>query len=958
MKAIKNKENLFSKLSLKSGTSAPKMRWILKLLNHLPTHPAFSFDHYIEGALLLMSQVDKSFIDMRDHKILYWLLEQLPVIEKTSSVTAQHEACQLHTFCHTLPFPFQSKKVLGIFLILDRVSIDDENIKKIVLENHADISIVEGSFFYLYNHRMQTIKMYFEIQKNDAFFSDNEILHLEQTLPKLILSQAQANKTPLVIPGNREILIKSFNWIMQEISKNDLPQAFIHFSKAMGDTFQFSAIVCGIKKNGLPSLKTLLDHSDIHIESSTTYEEQGIIKEGVIMEVHIPVDATRSLTSARKKSSNLIQSLLGEFRDVNGGLLEKIEENFKLFSTQVKAPLPTLQTFFSSITPQERQATAPIDLLEALYNLQIQQKKETHETHYAIYENKALICISLKIPGNSFEKEFRYALSPHFPQIVFASTHTQDAKIISCALLKNSENKSMSLNDLSFSFYQNWLEKKELKQILRLSSNVYFTSFDPRIGTEEETSYLHKILFEGLMRIGPDGSLKNGIAHKVQVSQEGRHYRFFLRKSFWSNGLPLTAHDFVHSWTTSLQPNFLSPLSYLFYNIENAQEIKEGLLPSNTLGIQAFDDYTLDVKLSSPTSYFLELCAISLFSPISKVIDTQNPSWSKAEGSNYICNGPFYIEKKENRDKLTLKKNPFYWDNSQIKLEKVKISFFSKEKSLDLFNKKHIDALLYPLYRSDNSNLIKVESTKKWEGLVQTKYLCFNCSNPVFRNRKMRHALSLAIQREQLVSQLSVKNIPHYSPYSPHFTQITSQRESEENIPHAQDLFARELQKQGTWEKIQKQQIYVSPRYELLANLIVDQINAVFNLDWKTSVILDFNKLYELLGDGKFPITIYGWIDWIQDPSYFLEIFSSSKNTSSRCFWTNQALKSLIQKIRKIDSQETRSQLHSSAEHILHEEKPMIPLLYTSTTSFLHQNIQHSQKSKARKLEIRYMYKE
>ena len=66
------------------------------------------------------------------------------------------------------------------------------------------------------------------------------------------------------------------------------------------------------------------------------------------MEVHIPVDATRSLTSARKKSSNLIQSLLGEFRDVNGGLLEKIEENFKLFSTQVKAPLPTLQTFFSN----------------------------------------------------------------------------------------------------------------------------------------------------------------------------------------------------------------------------------------------------------------------------------------------------------------------------------------------------------------------------------------------------------------------------------------------------------------------------------------------------------------------------------------------------------------------------------------------------------------------------------
>ena len=410
--------------------------------------------------------------------------------------------------------------------------MDLESAKQLVLSSLANSLLVAGSSFSLTNQRAQTTKIYLEIQKDRKFFSSQEVSLFRKKIPELVLDQAQDSSIPPINLNNKELLIKSFHWIMRDIEKNDLPHVFIDFIKGVANTFQFSALVCRFKKPNKPSLNVLLEHPDVRIEASTTYEEKGWVKEGVMMEFCVPIDERPSLVRARKKSALLIQSLLGDFRDVNGGLLEKIEENFELFSAKISAPLSILETFFYSITPQERQATASIEALQVLYQLQDQQRKETKETDYAVYENETLVCCSLKIPGDFFEKEFRHSLLSHFPELLFATMDTRYANIVGCVLSKNHEEDSARLKDLAFSFYQDWLQKKEIKQVLRISSSVYFTSFDPRIGTEEETSYLHKMIFEGLMRIGPDGSIQNGIAHKIDITQNGCHYRFFLRKSF------------------------------------------------------------------------------------------------------------------------------------------------------------------------------------------------------------------------------------------------------------------------------------------------------------------------------------------------------------------------------------------------------------------------------------------
>ena len=267
----------------------------------------------------------------------------------------------------------------------------------------------------------------------------------------------------------------------------------------------------------------------------------------------------------------------------------------------------------------------------------VQQKFSSNEFGYAIHEDEETVCITTKATQISFEKEYRHSLIHNFPNLLITSVLIKDTVIVSCGVQKTDPIDIEKLKETTQKFYHTWLEKKEVKQVLKLGCVSDFISLDPRIGSQEEPSHLLKMLFEGLTRIGPDGTPQNALARKIEVSESELRYRFYLRKSRWSNGMPLTAHDFAHAWRMSS----VSPLSYLFYPIKNALAVKECLLPQTALGIRAVDTLTLEVELEHPTPYFLELCAHSSFSPVCRIIDLENPSWPSAKGKGYVCNGPF-----------------------------------------------------------------------------------------------------------------------------------------------------------------------------------------------------------------------------------------------------------------------------------------------------------------------------
>ncbi len=912
---------------------------------------AFSFEKYLDAAIILLNHVDKSFIETRSNELLLWLLEKL---FNSRDIISSNSRCTLQTFRHTITFPFRTKEVLSFFIEIKNCSLDLDTLKKIILENYDGITFVDGSFISIVDQSDKTVKAYLELQK-ETIFSENEVSVFKNTIPQIITNFLSKPKVQLVVPSNRELLIKSFQWIIKDLKTKDLPHVFIDFSIQTASSFHFSALICSVREHKDASIRNKLSHQDIHVEYTNTLEEKKCLKEGVVLTIEIAATPSLSIIDARKKSYLLIQDLIGPFRDINGGLLEQIECNFNLFCSEINAPVEDLKSFFYGIVPQERQATAPIQLLKKAY-ISMNRKSSNNEIDYFVEEDKDTLCITVKTTHVEFEREFRHLLLSKFPETLIASTYTEGISVIGCILQKNDHKKNELLKNLTFSFYRHWREKKELKQVLKLGCTTEFSSFDPRIGTEEESSCLLKMLFEGLTKIGANGFPEKALAKKIEVLNSGLLYRFHLRKSYWSNETPVTAHDFYYSWETSLKPDFSSPLSYLFYPIKNAKAIKEGNMHSSSLGVRVVDDFTLEVELQYPCPYFLELCAHSAFSPICRSVDINNPSWPKSLGTSYICNGPF-IADKINSKEIVLKKNFLFWEKKRVKLEKVIISSMTEEESLLLFQERKLDSLLYPFCKNKIlkfQNLINLHQKKC---TAEVRYFSFNCSKLPFSNKKIRVAFSLAIQRELLANSFSNKATPHYSPYSPEFSQLSLTKADEENQVLAKKLFFEGLAELKLNSEIfNKEYIYATPQSQGIEKLITKQLNNLFEINLRSSLV-DASKLFSLIRKRKINIYIYAWMNRIQDPSYFLSSFSSPKNITNFPSWNNQKINYLNQLIQETFDLKNRKELHYQAENLLYQEKPIIPLLSISDYSLIQPNIYDIYVGNSQEFDIRYCYK-
>lgn len=114
-------------------------------------------------------------------------------------------------------------------------------------------------------------------------------------------------------------------------------------------------------------------------------------------------------------------------------------------------------------------------------------------------------------------------------------------------------------------------------------------------------------LFEGLYTQDNSGNLVPALALEMDVSDDKKTYTFNLRRDAkWSDGRPVTAHDFEYAWKRVADPKTGSEYaSYIsLMSLANADDVISGKKPVNKLGVKALDDYTLQAVLSKPIPYF------------------------------------------------------------------------------------------------------------------------------------------------------------------------------------------------------------------------------------------------------------------------------------------------------------------------------------------------------------------
>lgn len=918
----------------------------------LAQDPQLSPFLHLEIALNLLPNVENSFVEMRGIEFFRFLFEKLI----SNKPLAHSNKCIISPFIHSVDFPFSSQEVLGLLIEIQGIHGELKSIKSPFDQKWRNIHLIEGSSFMLLFPKRNVTIFYFEIQKKGGKFSEAKIKELKSDIYDVIQELATKETFEQTSLDNYEFSIKTFQWIMKDLKENDLPHVFIDLDQRTYEILQFSALVCRIRDGHASSLEDQLENPRIHIEWKSLEKGEKFCKEGVIFKVELPA-SFYSVVEARQQVAAFIQSLIGPFRDINGGLIEKAEENFYEFTKEVAAPSSVLREFFFSISPEEKRATFPSSLLGIIY-LELDKYLQSDSLmSYGVESKQEWTSVTIKMVGR-YEKEWKTTLMKLFPHAIFSFLTTAKGIVFNSFLLHPTSEEAELFQEKTLEIYNEWKEREEVKQVLNLCADSNFSSFDPRRRSDEEQSYLIEMLFEGLMRKTPSGDIEPAIAENVEITNGGLHYRFFLRKSLWSNGMPLTAHDFVYSWQKILTPGFLANLSYLFYRIKNAQEVKEGILPPSALGVKAINDYTLEVILTTPTFNLLEASTLPIFSPICQAVEEDNPSWSEARGQNFVCNGPFCLDSKGGIREVTFSKNPLYWEHAKIKLSQINLSMVSEKESLSLYKKKHIDALLFPLCSSQIASPEGSELTGvKFKGPLFVRYICLNCAIPPFSNKKVRQCLSFALDRKKLLKELGLMGIPHYTHYSSHFSTLNLSPKEQENRELAQTLFHQALHEDPSLkDTIYDQAIYTWHQNEHVARIFIKQINETLGLKWQVFSTKEI-AFYQFPDKKRLTLFMYGWIDRINDPGYFLNCFASVNNPVNVSLWSSMEIQTIIKKLEITRSHENWQALHLRAEEILLDAMPMIPLFSFQPHSLCFPSVEGIHSSRFSCFDVRHAYK-
>ena len=307
---------------------------------------------------------------------------------------------------------------------------------------------------------------------------------------------------------------------------------------------------------------------------------------------------------------------------------------------------------------------------------------------------------------------------------------------------------------------------------LRIGLHGDTGGFDPQTGTSGTPQYVIKPTYRGLFSVAGDGSLKNEICESYTVSDDGLVYTFTLRDDAkWSDGVPVTAADFVYGWQRNLDPELACAYSNLLGAIVNFDACLVGDKPVEELGVKALDDTTLEVTLSHTQPYFVQMTTFSPFYPVREdKVPTNSSTWSMTDVENVVTNGPLKFESYSQNEKVVLVRNPEYYAPEEYgTVERMEFYYIADaQTSVAAFVNNELDvAINVPsdiAATHDNPNEV-----------VEVPYLVSVCyvftgRNPVLDDVRVRQAINKAINREQICEILGVGNTPIYGLVPPGIT--------------------------------------------------------------------------------------------------------------------------------------------------------------------------------------------
>jgi oligopeptide transport system substrate-binding protein len=450
-------------------------------------------------------------------------------------------------------------------------------------------------------------------------------------------------------------------------------------------------------------------------------------------------------------------------------------------------------------------------------------------------------------------------------------------------------------------------------------------TLDPHTMTGIVEARLALAQHEGLVALHPATlAPQPGLAEHWTISADGTVYTFHLRDGLrWSDGTPFTAQDLRASWLRALAPATAAPYAELLDPIVGAQAFREGKGDAAAVGISAPDTRTVIVTLARPCGYFLQLCAFHITFPVPlAAIQAHGERWTQPGNARVM--GPFVLDRWLPRERIELVPNPHWHGRAEVRLTRITaLPIADQDTSWRLFQQGAIHWMpSIPLAKWDE---VRWHPGYYVSPHFATYFYRLNCTRPPFTDARVRRALSLAIDREVLTSQIlragqvpATWLTPAHGDYRPP-TGLATDRDA------ARRLLAEAGYGPGGAPLRCELLFNTSDAHRQIAEAIASQWKAVLgaevtlvNREWKM-YIADMDRL-------EYDIARASWVGDFLDPETFVGMWVTGGG-NNRTGWSHAGFDALLNEARTERDPARRLERYREAERILVEEQfPIIPL--------------------------------
>lgn len=475
--------------------------------------------------------------------------------------------------------------------------------------------------------------------------------------------------------------------------------------------------------------------------------------------------------------------------------------------------------------------------------------------------------------------------------------------------------------------------------VLRMGNATEPESLDIHLSSGVAEANIQRDLFEGLVAEAADASLIPGAAESWEISDDGTVYTFHMRENGrWSNGDPVTAHDFVYAFRRGLDPATAAAYAFILYPIKNAEALVAGdITDLDQLGIRALDDRTLEITLKAPTAYFLDMLTHHMAFPLHKAsVEEWGSAWTRP--GNLVGNGAFMMDEWVPQSHIKLVPNPYFHAAEEVSLDEV--WYYPTEDEGQELQRYRADELdvTYDI-PADQINWIVENLNDEYRNFpyLGVYYYAFNTTEPPFRdNVGLRQALSLAIDRKVLTQRITrAGEIPAFSfvpPGVPGYQQQVLEFADWDQA--ALNQAAQALYAEAGFSEDNPLQIEIlyntSDNHKKIAIAIAAMWKQALGVE--TTLRNEEWKAYLASRDEKaFQVVRAGWIGDYNDANTFLELYVSDAGVMNDPGYASTAYDDLVKGAAVETDPATRGQMLQDAERIFLTDAPVIPIYFYTT---------------------------